>query len=56
MVAISRLFDQAAKPVADDFADAAPDDSTAEDAFRMVLRWIGEDPERDGLRETPKRW
>ncbi len=26
-----------------------------EQAFRSVLRWIGEDPERDGLRETPAR-
>ena len=26
-----------------------------EKAFREVLRWIGEDPDRDGLRETPKR-
>ena len=26
-----------------------------EQAFRGVLRWIGEDPDRDGLRETPAR-
>jgi GTP cyclohydrolase IA len=26
-----------------------------EQAFRDVLRWIGEDPDRDGLRETPNR-
>jgi hypothetical protein len=26
-----------------------------EQAFREVLRWIGEDPDRDGLRETPAR-
>lgn len=26
-----------------------------EQAFREVLRWIGEDPDRDGLRETPDR-
>jgi GTP cyclohydrolase I len=26
-----------------------------EQAFRNVLRWIGEDPDRDGLRETPAR-
>ena len=34
-----------------------PESSHAEieDAFRLVLRWIGEDPERDGLRETPAR-
>ena len=27
----------------------------AEEAFRTVIRWIGEDPDRDGLRETPHR-
>lgn len=26
-----------------------------EAAYRTVLRWIGEDPNRDGLRETPAR-
>ncbi len=26
-----------------------------EAAYRTVLRWIGEDPNRDGLRETPQR-
>jgi GTP cyclohydrolase IA len=30
-------------------------DSQAEEAFRSILAWIGEDPERDGLRETPQR-
>src|ERR1700735_1655230 len=27
----------------------------AEDAFRTILEWIGEDPNRDGLIETPNR-
>jgi GTP cyclohydrolase IA len=27
----------------------------AERAFRTILQWIGEDPDRDGLRETPNR-
>jgi len=26
-----------------------------EQAFRGVIRWIGDDPDRDGLRETPAR-
>jgi GTP cyclohydrolase I len=30
-------------------------DGDVEDAFRTMLRWIGEDPDRDGLRETPHR-
>ena len=30
-------------------------DGEAEEAFRTVLQWIGEDPDRDGLRETPHR-
>jgi GTP cyclohydrolase I len=29
--------------------------SDIEQAFRDVFRWIGEDPDRDGLRETPGR-
>ena len=32
-----------------------PSDKEAEDAFRLILRWIGEDPDRDGLHETPAR-
>jgi GTP cyclohydrolase IA len=37
-----------------------PTDSTASDvdvevAFRAILSWIGEDPARDGLRDTPSR-
>ncbi len=30
-------------------------DVQAEDAFRTILKWIGEDPKRDGLIETPNR-
>ena len=30
-------------------------DKEVEQAFRTVLKWIGEDPDRDGLRETPHR-
>ncbi len=28
-------------------------DKQAEDAFRTILTWIGENPEREGLLETP---
>ena len=30
-------------------------DAQAEEAFRTILSWIGENPNREGLRETPKR-
>jgi len=30
-------------------------DAEAENAFRTIIRWIGEDPDRDGLIETPDR-
>ena len=30
-------------------------DKQAEDAFRTILTWIGEDPNREGLIDTPKR-
>ena len=30
-------------------------DSEAEQAFRTIIEWIGEDPEREGLKGTPKR-
>ena len=30
-------------------------DKQAEEAFKTILRWIGEDPNREGLVETPRR-
>jgi GTP cyclohydrolase I len=30
-------------------------DHQVEEAFRTILKWIGEDPSREGLLETPKR-
>ena len=30
-------------------------DKEAEEAFKTILKWIGEDPSREGLIETPRR-
>ena len=30
-------------------------DKEAEEAIKKLLSWIGEDPSREGLQETPKR-
>ena len=30
-------------------------DKDAEEAFKTILQWIGDDPQREGLLETPKR-
>tara|TARA_A100001015_G_scaffold108018_1_gene119807 strand:- start:2401 stop:3009 length:609 start_codon:yes stop_codon:yes gene_type:complete len=30
-------------------------DQEAEEAFKTILKWIGENPNREGLKETPKR-
>ena len=30
-------------------------DKQAEEAFKTIITWIGEDPNREGLLETPKR-
>ena len=30
-------------------------DQKAEEAIEIIIRWIGEDPEREGLKSTPKR-
>jgi GTP cyclohydrolase I len=35
--------------------DSRPDRAEAEAAFRTILRWAGDDPDRPGLLETPAR-
>ena len=35
--------------------DGKPDRAEAEEAVRTLLKWVGEDPSRDGLHETPSR-
>ncbi|HEX2555909.1 MAG TPA: GTP cyclohydrolase I, partial [Microvirga sp.] len=32
-----------------------PTQEEAEAAVRVLIRWAGDDPEREGLRDTPKR-
>ncbi|MBP2237909.1 GTP cyclohydrolase I [Sinorhizobium kostiense] len=41
-------------PVLDD-ASGRPTQKEAEEAVRVLLRWAGEDPTREGLRDTPAR-
>lgn len=36
-------------------ADGRPSQKEAEDAVRVLLRWAGDDPEREGLLDTPAR-
>jgi GTP cyclohydrolase I len=33
----------------------SPTQSEAEEAVRTLIRWVGDDPDREGLRGTPKR-
>ncbi|CZT35025.1 GTP cyclohydrolase I FolE [Rhizobium sp. 9140] len=35
--------------------DGRPSQEEAEDAVRVLLRWAGDDPQREGLLDTPKR-
>ena len=30
-------------------------DQKAEEAIKTIIQWIGEDPDREGLKSTPKR-
>ena len=41
--------------IKDDNQPGQPSDEEVEGAFRKVLSWIGEDPDREGLRDTPAR-
>jgi GTP cyclohydrolase IA len=48
-------MDQRLKPTGDAAKGSRPDLEEVEDAVRTLLRWVGEDPTRDGLIETPSR-
>ena len=39
----------------DTFLPERPSRAEVEAAVRTILRWTGEDPDRDGLKETPAR-
>ena len=39
----------------DDVTNARPTQAEAEDAVRVLLRWAGDNPTREGLLDTPKR-
>jgi len=43
------------KPVPQPTPARRPTEQEAEDAVRVLLRWAGDDPEREGLLDTPSR-
>jgi GTP cyclohydrolase IA len=47
------MADHDAPPAAESGKIPVPRD--VEDAIKTLIRWTGEDPEREGLRDTPKR-
>jgi GTP cyclohydrolase IA len=51
----TKLIAKSAENLAKRGDEAQPSDAAAEEAFRSIIRWIGEDPSRDGLLETPER-
>jgi GTP cyclohydrolase I len=52
MNAPARLF---VRPLQDEFDEGRPTREQAEAAVRVLLRWAGDDPEREGLVGTPGR-
>jgi GTP cyclohydrolase I len=42
-------------PQPDAPADGRPSQAEVEEAVRTLLRWLGDDPDREGLRDTPTR-
>jgi GTP cyclohydrolase I len=50
-----RLTMQVAKTLMESLDANNVSDKEAEEAFKTILTWLGEDPNREGLLETPKR-
>ena len=44
------------QPAAESAAAESSGGAAVEDAVRLILRHVGEDPEREGLRQTPERF
>jgi len=51
----SKLAASTTEAAAEVAADARPTRKEAEAAVRTLLRWTGDDPQREGLRDTPAR-
>ncbi len=51
---IKKLGDQVSGPEANDDVER-PSRAEAEEAIRTLIRWAGDNPGREGLRETPQR-
>ena len=43
------------KTILNDEEDRRPSREEAEEAVRTLIRWAGDNPDREGLIETPKR-
>lgn len=51
----SLSVERAISPSTDKFLIKKPTQEQAEEAVRTLIRWAGDDPSREGLRETPHR-
>ncbi len=51
----SLSVERAIAPSADKFLVRQPTQAEAEEAVRTLILWAGDDPSREGLRETPQR-
>ena len=52
---VNRLRDRAGTALPDSANDERPSREEAEAAVETLIRWAGDDPNREGLRDTPRR-